>query len=101
VVVATSAIPFVYKSFWTRFDANPPVSTNAQSEATTSPTPLEAVIDPNCVVKGNISISTGKKLYHVPGMEDYEGTEIHLDEGERWFCTEADAIAAGWRKAPR
>jgi len=101
VVVAASTIPSVYKSVWTRFDANPPVSPNAQSETTTPPTSIEAVIDPNCVVKGNISISTGKKLYHVPGMEDYEGTEIHLDEGERWFCTEADAIAAGWRKAPR
>ena len=101
VVVAASTIPSVYKSVWTRFDANPPVSPNAQSETTTPPTSIEAVIDPNCVVKGNISISTGNKLYHVPGMEDYEGTEIHLDKGERWFCTEADAIAAGWRKAPR
>lgn len=101
VVVAASTLPSVYKSLWTRFDTNPSLSTNVPSETTTPPTPIEAVIDPNCVVKGNISISTGDKLYHVPGMEDYEGTKIYLDEGERWFCTEADAIAAGWRKAPR
>ncbi|MBE9159634.1 cold shock domain-containing protein [Nodosilinea sp. LEGE 06152] len=101
VIVAAFAIPSVYKSIWTRLDTNPPASSITQPETTTPPTPIEAVIDPSCVVKGNISISTGKKLYHVPGMEDYEGTEIHLDEGERWFCTEADAIAAGWSRAPR
>lgn len=101
VVVAGSTIPSVYKSVWTRFGTNPPVSPNAPSETITPPTPIEAVIDPNCFVKGNISISSGNKLYHVPGMEDYVGTEIHLDKGERWFCSEAEAIAAGWRRAPR
>lgn len=58
-------------------------------------------INPNCVVKGNISISTGKKLYHVPGMEDYINTEIDMEKGERWFCSEAEAQQAGWTRAPR
>lgn len=101
VIVATFAIPSVYKSVWTRLDTNLPASSITEPETTAPPTPIEAVIDPTCVIKGNISISTGAKLYHLPGMEDYEGTKIYLDEGERWFCTEADAIAAGWRKAPR
>ncbi|MBD2233968.1 cold shock domain-containing protein [Phormidium tenue FACHB-1052] len=101
VIVAAFTIPSVYKSVWTQFDATPPGSPNTPSETTTPPKPIEAVINPDCIVKGNISISTGAKLYHLPGMEDYEGTEIHLDKGERWFCTEAEAIAAGWRKAPR
>jgi cold shock CspA family protein len=61
----------------------------------------EPEIDPNCVVKGNISISTGARLYHVPGMEDYEGTIITPEKGERWFCSEKEATAAGWRRAPR
>lgn len=73
----------------------------AQLNTTTPLSPVEAVTEPNCMVKGNISISSGKKLYHVPGMEDYEGTEIHRDKGERWFCTEAEAIAAGWSRAPK
>ncbi|MBW4459395.1 MAG: cold shock domain-containing protein [Nodosilinea sp. WJT8-NPBG4] len=73
----------------------------AQPKPTTPISPVEAVTEPTCMVKGNISISSGNKLYHIPGMEDYEGTEIHLDKGERWFCTEAEAIAAGWRRAPR
>ncbi len=76
-------------------------SPTAQPKTTTAPPPIEAITEPTCMVKGNISISSGRKLYHVPGMEDYDWTEIHLDKGERWFCTEAEAIAAGWRRAPR
>jgi cold shock CspA family protein len=56
---------------------------------------------PGCNIKGNISIDTGNKLYHTPGMEDYFGTVISPEKGERWFCSESEAIAAGWRKAPR
>lgn len=55
---------------------------------------------PACQIKGNISISSGRKLYHLPGMEDYEKTNIQPDHGERWFCTENEAIANGWTKAP-
>lgn len=45
-------------------------------------------------------MSSGKKWYHLPGMEDYETTTIHPDQEERWFCSEQEAIAAGWTKAP-
>ena len=54
-----------------------------------------------CSIKGNISINSGKKLYHLPGMEDYDSTNIEPVHGERWFCTEAEASASGWQKAPR
>ncbi|HET8943321.1 MAG TPA: thermonuclease family protein [Dehalococcoidia bacterium] len=50
-------------------------------------------------IKGNISLSTGEKIYHVPGGETYDKTVISQDKGERWFCTEAEALAAGWRKS--
>jgi cold shock CspA family protein len=66
-----------------------------------SPTPIDSIAKPGCLVKGNISIATGDKLYHVPGMDDYDGTIIDLGKGERWFCSESEAITAGWRKAPR
>lgn len=66
-----------------------------------SPSIITAVTKPGCTVKGNISIESGAKLYHVPGMEDYDGTIIHSGKGEKWFCSEAEAVAAGWRKAPR
>lgn len=53
-----------------------------------------------CAIKGNIS-STGERIYHVPGQRDYGATVITLTKGERWFCTEADAVRAGWRRAKR
>lgn len=58
------------------------------------------ITQPGCNIKGNISIDTGNKLYHLPGMKDYEITIISRT-GERWFCTESEAIANGWKKAPR
>jgi cold shock CspA family protein len=66
-----------------------------------SPSPIAAVTKPNCQVKGNISVSSGNKVYHLPGMEDYESTVIDEGAGEKWFCSESEAIAAGWKKAPR
>jgi hypothetical protein len=53
-----------------------------------------------CPIKGNISKNTGERIYHVPGQEYYARTRIDwLFSGERWFCSEADARLAGWRKA--
>ena len=63
--------------------------------------PVASTVELGCTVKGNISVSSGRKLYHVPGMEDYEITTIDEFKGERWFCTEADAIANGWARAPK
>jgi len=54
-----------------------------------------------CAIKGNISIGTGERIYHVPGQEHYDETIISPRYGERWFCTEAEARAAGWRRAHR
>ena len=51
-----------------------------------------------CRIKGNISRSG--KIYHVPGSRDYDETRIDESRGERWFCTQDEAKAAGWR-APR
>ncbi len=66
-----------------------------------SPSPITSLTKPGCTIKGNISIDTGNKIYHLPGMEDYESTVIDPQKGEKWFCSESDAIAKGWRKAPR
>ena len=53
----------------------------------------------NCNIKGNISYNNGKKIYHVPGQKYYDETIINESAGERWFCSEEEAIAAGWRKS--
>ena len=54
-----------------------------------------------CRIKGNVSINSGKRIYHVPGQEFYSRTKIRPKYGERWFCTEEEARAAGWQKARR
>ncbi len=66
-----------------------------------SPPPLTALSKPGCDIKGNISVNTDNKIYHLPGMEDYESTIIDPAKGEKWFCSELDAIESGWKKAPR
>lgn len=53
-----------------------------------------------CEIKGNIS-SKGERIYHLPGQEHYGRTKISTGKGERWFCSEAQARAAGWRPARR
>ncbi len=52
----------------------------------------------SCTIKGNIS-SKKEKIYHVEGCGSYNATQIDTSAGERWFCSEAEAQAAGWRKA--
>jgi len=59
-----------------------------------------AAPDPDCAIKGNISRS-GTRIHHLPGQADYTRTVIRPDQGERWFCSEAAARAAGWRRARR
>lgn len=66
-----------------------------------SPSPIAAITQPNCMIKGNISQTSGTRYYHLPGMEDYENTVIDPAMGEQWFCSEQEAIANGWQKAPR
>lgn len=52
---------------------------------TTSPT--------GCVIKGNRN-RRGQWIYHLPGMPYYDQTRA-----EEMFCTEAEAQAAGYRRA--
>ena len=49
-----------------------------------------------CNIKGNIS-SNGNRIYHLPGTTWYGRTKINESKGERWFCSEEEARAAGWR----
>lgn len=55
----------------------------------------------DCNIKGNISIETGEAIYHVPGQKFYDQTIIRPEYGERWFCSEAEARQAGWRRSKR
>lgn len=57
----------------------------------------ETAAPSGCAIKGNIS-SHGH-IYHMPWSPWYERVKIEAARGERWFCSEADALAAGWRPA--
>ncbi|MCF2871929.1 thermonuclease family protein [Octadecabacter sp. G9-8] len=59
--------------------------------------PDSAAPSANCFIKGNISGSG--QIYHMPHNRDYDNTRINEANGERWFCSEAEARAAGWRAA--
>lgn len=54
----------------------------------------------SCDIKGNIG-AKGERIYHVLGQEHYAKTTIAESKGERWFCSESEARAAGWRAAKR
>jgi len=49
--------------------------------------------------KGQFSPETGGHIYHLPGQKHYAKTRISEGKGERWFCSEAEARAAGWRRS--
>lgn len=51
-----------------------------------------------CPIKGNIN-AEGEQIYHTPWSPWYGRTKISEASGERWFCDEAEAVAAGWRAA--
>lgn len=55
----------------------------------------ETAAPSGCAIKGNIS-SKGH-IYHMPWSPWYGKVRVDLEKGERWFCSEAEALAAGWR----
>jgi endonuclease YncB( thermonuclease family) len=48
-----------------------------------------------CPIKGNIS--ENGHIYHAPWSPWYARTKISIDKGEYWFCSEREALDAGWR----
>jgi hypothetical protein len=50
-----------------------------------------------CNIKGNVN-RRGERIYHLPSSRDYRKVAINTAKGERWFCTEAEAARAGWRR---
>lgn len=49
-----------------------------------------------CDIKGNVGAKNN--LFYVPGHPRYHMVKINRT-GERWFCSEGDALAAGWKPA--
>lgn len=84
-------------------DSNTSKASNASNASKTSSTgnvieEQKQNLNTGCVIKGNIS-AKGEKIYHNPGCGSYDKTAIDESAGERWFCSEDEAVGAGWRKA--
>jgi endonuclease YncB( thermonuclease family) len=48
-----------------------------------------------CAIKGNVTAHG--KIYHMPWSPWYAQIKMDPEKGRRWFCSEAEAVAAGWR----
>lgn len=55
--------------------------------------------DPNCNIKGNISEKGFGKTYLIEGCDNYNRVKIDERKGEAYYCSEEDAVKAGFRKA--
>lgn len=53
----------------------------------------------DCAIKGNVT-RIGR-IYHLPTSPWYDRIVMDTSKGRRWFCSEGEAIAAGWRPAWR
>jgi phosphatidylserine/phosphatidylglycerophosphate/cardiolipin synthase-like enzyme len=61
---------------------------------------VETPRDTTCRIKGNVN-RKGERIYHEPDDRDYDRVVMDTTKGKRWFCSEAEAEAAGWRHARR
>lgn len=55
--------------------------------------------DAQCIIKGNISEKGFGKTYLMPGCDNYLNVKVDIRKGEQYFCTEEEALEAGFRKA--
>ncbi len=56
--------------------------------------------EPSCVIKANLH-SASRCIYHLPGGHFYDRLSMKDNKARRWFCSEAEALAAGCRASKR
>lgn len=56
----------------------------------------QAAPKPDCPIKGNVD-RAGKRIYLLPYSRAYGWATVDVRRGERWFCTVAEAVDAGWQ----
>ncbi|MDX2159449.1 MAG: thermonuclease family protein [Hyphomicrobiaceae bacterium] len=52
-----------------------------------------------CPIKGQVA--NGDRVYLLPWSARYDRVRVSKRRGERWFCSEEEAVAAGFRSASR
>ncbi|MDR0462697.1 MAG: hypothetical protein LBG64_00550 [Pseudomonadales bacterium] len=53
----------------------------------------------NCLIKGDVN-SRGQRIYYLPECTHYDLIVVNPLNGDAWFCTEEDAIEAGFTLSP-
>lgn len=97
LIIGFSGIPLPMFLTATQGGADAPVSRQEQAQSLLG----FSLAGRDCRIKGNIVVTTGERIYHIPGGHFYEDTRINASNGERWFCTESEAQASGWRRSKR
>jgi len=57
------------------------------------------VSDQGCEIKGNVRRDKGTSIYHLPNCYNWEKVVVDESKGDRWFCSEEEAVAAGFIKS--
>ncbi len=52
-----------------------------------------------CPIKGQVA--GGSRFYVLPWSPDYDRVRVQKARGERWFCSEQEAVSAGFKAAQR
>lgn len=52
-----------------------------------------------CPIKGRVRASS--RVYTMPWSDGYDGNRVRTERGDRWFCSEEEAQAAGFTPAQR
>lgn len=52
-----------------------------------------------CLVKGNFDPDRQTKIYFIQGCTGYDSLAINLAQKDQWFCSEAEAVKAGFVKS--
>ena len=52
-----------------------------------------------CPIKGQVSGRA--RIYVLPWSPAYDNVKVRTAKGERWFCSEEEARAAGWKATAR
>ncbi len=51
-----------------------------------------------CLIKGNNREGHNTKIYSFPGCKSYNNAKVDTDLGDQWFCSEKEAMVAGYVK---
>ena len=53
------------------------------------------------LIKAIVDVRTGERVYHVPGGLFHSNAVVDAANGDGWFCTESQAVEAGWKRSPK